>query len=71
MVTMTVYADVEGFCWIVNTLNRSFDTGYKFIDVRLKRNRKYQCEIQVPIQAVGGFSKKNMTTVSLHDLVRK
>lgn len=68
-VTMKVFVDTSGFCFIVNALNKSiiFDSG-THIDASLKKTRKYKYEVQVPIQVIGNFLKKNMTTVNINYL---
>lgn len=69
MVTMTIYANVETFCWIVNILNQSLISEPTYVrEVSLKRSRKFPCELQVPITTIGQFTKKNRTTVNLHTL---
>ena len=69
MVTMKVYIDTEGFCWIVNGLNKVME--YKWgntYKVSLKKTKKYPYEVNVPIQIIGQFVKKNETTINLYKL---
>ena len=71
MVTMTIYIDVDVFCWIVNTLNKSIVhewEGDVLKPVSLKKDKKYPYEVQVPIQTIGQFVKKDMTTINLFKL---
>ncbi len=69
MVTMTVYVDTDVFCWIVNILNKSITCKCgDDKEVSLKKTRKYPHEIQVPIQTIGQFVKKNKTTIDLYKL---
>ncbi|UAT29429.1 hypothetical protein K7T73_12545 [Bacillus badius] len=71
MVTMTVYVNTDVFCWIVNTLNKSIthEWGTKSLKaVSLKKHKKYPHEIQVPIQIIGQFYKRDMTTIDLFKL---
>lgn len=69
MVTMTVYINTDVFCWIVNTLNGSITSRWGDIkEVSLKKSRKFPHEIQVPIQIIGQFVKKNKTTIDLYKL---
>ena len=72
MVTMTVYVNTEVFCWILNTVNKSLihelGDNYYLKEVSLKKNNSYPYEIQVPIQIVGQFIKKDLTTINLFTL---
>jgi hypothetical protein len=66
---MTVFVNVDGFCWIVNSLNGSIDCKWGDVkEVSLKRTRKFPYEAQVPIQTIGQFVKKNRTTINLYTL---
>lgn len=70
-VTMEVYVDAEVFCWIVNTLNKSFEHGFEndsFKTISLKKRKKFPYKVHVPIQAIGTFKGKNMTTLNLFKL---
>lgn len=69
MVTMTVYANSDVFCWVVNILNKNMTC--KWGDkkgVSLKQTEYYPYEIQVPIQIIGQFMEKDMTDISLYAL---
>jgi hypothetical protein len=69
MVTMTVYVNVEVFCFIVNGLNNSMVyENHEIKEVSLKKARKFPYEVQVPIQIIGQFVKKNKTTINLFKL---
>lgn len=70
MVTMTVYVNGETFCWIVNTLNKAamIEGDDPLQEVSLKQTSKYPYEVQVPIQIIGQFVKKNKTTIDLYHL---
>lgn len=69
MVTMTVYVNVEGFCWIVNSLKGSITCERGDIKgVSLKKTRKFPYEVQVPIEIIGQFVKKDKTTIDLFKL---
>lgn len=71
-VTMTVYCNDDGFCWIVNVLNDNIlPKPFQTIEVALKRCRKFPYEIQVPITSVGQFLKPNRTTVKLFVLCKE
>jgi hypothetical protein len=66
---MTVYVDVGAFCWIVNSLNGSITCKWGDIkEASLKKTRKFPYEVQVPIQTIGQFVKKNKTTIDLYKL---
>jgi hypothetical protein len=68
---MTVYVDVNIYCFIVNCINNK--TVYKdneIKEVSLKKTRKYYLEIQVPIQTIGTFIKKDKTNIDLAMLNR-
>jgi hypothetical protein len=66
---MTVYVNGEGFCWIWNSLRKSITCKYGDIkEVSLKKTRKFPYEVQVPIEIIGQFVKKNKTTVDLYKL---
>jgi hypothetical protein len=69
MVTMTVFINAEGFCWIVNSLNGNITCKWgDSKEVSLKKTRKFPYEVQVPIQTIGQFVKKNKTTINLYTL---
>jgi hypothetical protein len=69
MVTMTVYVNTDVFCWIVNCLNGSIKCKWGDTkEVSLKKTRKLPLEVQVPIQTIGQFVKKNKTTINLFTL---
>jgi hypothetical protein len=69
MVTMTVYVDIEVFCWIVNSLRGSIKCKWNDVkEVSLKKTKRYPYEVQVPIEIIGQFVKKNKTTISLYTL---
>jgi hypothetical protein len=69
MVTMTVYANSDVFCWIVNSLRGSIKCEWDDVkEVSLKKTRKYPYEVQIPIEAIGQFVKKNKTTINLYQL---
>ncbi|WP_425203660.1 hypothetical protein [Priestia megaterium] len=69
MVTMKVYIDTEGFCWIVNGLNKALEYEWgKIHKVSLKKTKKFPYEVYVPIQIIGQFVKKNETTINLYKL---
>lgn len=69
MVTLKVFIDVEGLCFITNALNNSIVMEWgQTIPAMLKGTRKCKLEVQVPIQAVSGFVKKNQTTINLYTL---
>jgi hypothetical protein len=69
MVTMTVYVNTDVFCWIVNTLRGSIKCKWGDVkEVSLKKMKDYPFEIQVPIEIIGQFVKKNMTTINLYEL---
>jgi hypothetical protein len=66
---MTVYVNTDVFCWIVNSLNRSIKCKWDDVkEVSLKKSRKFPHEVQVPIQIIGQFVKKNKTTINLYTL---
>ncbi|WAB25068.1 hypothetical protein M3_0117 [Lysinibacillus phage vB_LfM_LysYB1] len=65
-VTMTVYCDGDGFCWIVNVLNDNIlPKPFQTIEVSLKQCRKFPYGIQVPVVSIGQFVKRKRTTVNL------
>ncbi|MES9681861.1 hypothetical protein ABWK22_02850 [Gottfriedia acidiceleris] len=69
MVTMTVYVDTNVFCWIVYSLNRGITCKREDIkEVSLKKTLKFPYEVQVPIQTIGQFIRRNRTTVDLFKL---
>ena len=70
MVNMTVYADGEVFCFIVNALNHGPFEGAEIQEVSLKKTKRFKYEIQVPIVIIGQFSRKNKTTIDLEMLVQ-
>lgn len=71
MVTMTVYVDVNIYCFIVNCINNKIVyEGNEIKEVSLKKTRKYYLEIQVPIQTIGMFIKKDKTNIDLTMLNR-
>lgn len=69
LVPMKVFIDDEGFCFIVNGLNKvlEYEWGFK-ISASFKETKKYKFEIQVPIQIVGQFLENNMTSLDLYTL---
>lgn len=64
---MTVHVNSDVLCWIVNILNRSMycDKGF-YMEVSLKKTRKYPYEIHVPIQIISQFVKKDITKINLY-----
>lgn len=69
MVTLKLFVNVEGLCFITNALNDSFDMEWgQTTPAMLKGTRDFNLEIQVPIQAVSGFAKKNETKIQLYTL---
>lgn len=70
-VTMEVYVDAEVFCWIVNTLNKSFIHVFENDSIKpisLKKRKVFIYKVHVPIQVIGSFKEKNMTTLNLFKL---
>lgn len=67
---MTTYVNADVFCWIVNTLNKSIthDWDRPLKEVSLKQTNRHPYEVQVPIQIIGQFIKKNKTTINLYEL---
>lgn len=70
MVTQTVYVNVSVWCYIVNCLNGSLTLEWaeSFKEVSLKKTRKFPYEIQIPIQIISQFTKKNRTKINLYKL---
>jgi hypothetical protein len=69
MVTMTVFVNTRVFCLIVNGLNKSLTFKWEDVEeVSLKKTKKFPYEVQVPIQIIGQFVKRNKTTVNLYKL---
>jgi hypothetical protein len=66
MVTMTIYANTDVFCWIVNSLRGSIKCEWDDVkEVSLKKTKDYPFEIQVPIEIIDQLIKKNRTTINL------
>lgn len=69
MVQLTVYVDVKVLCFVLNCLNQGeVHEGLERQEVSLIQTKKHPLELQVPVQTIGQFTKKNKTTINLSTL---
>ncbi|CAH0305916.1 hypothetical protein SRABI82_04728 [Priestia megaterium] len=71
MVTMKVFVDGEGFCFIKNALINSIEFEFSQRHLAsLKKTRKYKYEVNVPLQTVGQFVKNNLAFLDIYEIQR-